>query len=332
MDSLNAHKAMLVWDAHRDVAYEAPLGDRFLQGWLVGVDLHLARLQQGGVDAQILAICVAPEMAASPTAQALKELDVVLSLIEAHPDQVVLATTTADVLAAKGAGKIALLLGLEGAEPIMTELGLLRIFYRLGFRNIGLTWNFRNAVADGGYEGPSGGGLTQFGRAVVQEMNRLGMMVDITHMTLPGMYDVLRLSERPVILSHGTTSAVRPGHARAYPDELLAAIAQNGGVFGVTTIPEAVASRPEEATLERFLDHLVHAVQVMGIDHVGIGGDFDVYQSHLGLPEGRWLKGLEEADRWPNVTAGLFQRGYTEAEIRKIMGENLLRVFGEVIG
>jgi membrane dipeptidase len=146
------------------------------------------------------------------------------------------------------------------------------------------------------------------------------------------MWDVLRISERSIIHSHGATRALRPRHPRTVDDDVLEGIAANGGVFCVTTVPQAMSPDPASATLDDFLNHIDHTVSVTGIDHVGLGADFDVYQSHLGLPAERWLKDLEEVDKWPNVTAGLLERGYSEADVRKIMGENLLRVFGEVIG
>jgi membrane dipeptidase len=202
----------------------------------------------------------------------------------------------------------------------------------LGIRSVGLTWNLRNALADGGWEGKGGGGLSRFGRSVVQEMNRLGMLIDISHMTFTGMMDVLQLSETSVILSHGACGAIRPGHDRAYEDRILEKIADNGGVFCVTTIPEALTDHSANATLECFVDHIEHATQIMGEDHVGLGADFDVYQSRLGLPTERWLKDLEEVDKWPNVTKALLGRGFSDSTIRKIMGENLFYLYRKVIG
>ncbi|MCL4561075.1 MAG: dipeptidase [Chloroflexi bacterium] len=332
IDARQFHSEILVWDAHRDVAYEAPLKDRFLQKWMVGVDLDLDLVRAGGVNVQVYAISTASTLGLAPTAQALKELEIVLSMIESHADKVVLVTKIDEILAAKKARKVAAILNFEGAEPILTELGLLRMFYRLGLRAMGLTWNFRNEVADGGYEGREGGGLSQFGRSVVKEMNHLGMVVDIAHMTERGMLEVLELSETPAIVSHGAVGAVRPGHHRAYGDHILEKIAQKGGVFCVTTIPEALASDPQEATLSRFIDHVDHAVKVMGVDHVGLGADFDVYLSRLGLPAERWLRGLEEVDKWPSVTAALIDRNYPLGAVRKIMGENLLNLYQQVIG
>jgi membrane dipeptidase len=145
------------------------------------------------------------------------------------------------------------------------------------------------------------------------------------------MMDVLEVSQHPIIHSHGGTRAINPHHARAVDDDMLEAVAANGGVFCVTTVPRAMTRNREDATLEDLLNHIDHAVAVMGIDHVGLGADFDVYQSHLGLPPERWMKGLEEVDKWPNVTSGLLDRGYPAADVRKIMGENLWRVFGQVI-
>lgn len=326
------HEEILVWDAHRDVAYEAPLEDRFLKKWMVSVDLDLSLVRSGGVDVQVYAISTASTLGLPATAQALKEIETVLEIIEANPEHVLLATTVTDVHEAKKQGKIAAILSFEGAEPILRELGLLRAFYRLGLRAVGLTWNFRNAVADGSYEGREGAGLSKFGRAVVAELNRLGMVVDIAHMTEKGMLEVLDLSETPVILSHGAVGAVRPGHHRAYPDTILEKIAENGGVFCVTTIPEALAIDRNDADLPLFIDHIDHAVKVMGADHVGLGADFDVYLSRLGLPSDRWLTGLEEVNSWSNVTAALLERGYSRNDVRNIMGGNLLRLYGQVIG
>lgn len=332
MDAMELHRDALVWDAHRDVAYEAPLAERFLQRWMIGVDLHLDRLARGGIDVQTFALCIGPEIGRDYAAQALTELDRVFTILDEHRDRAVLVTRTAEALEAKRRGAIAVFLSLEGAEPILTELGLLRVFYRLGVRAMGLTWNYRNDVADGGYEGREGGGLSQFGVAVVKEMNRLGMVIDLAHATPRTMRDVLRLSEQPVVHSHGGVRALNPEHPRTLDDELLELIAANGGVFCATTVPQAVAARTEDATLERYLDVVEHAVKVMGVDHVGLGADFDVYQSHLPYAVGGWLRGLEEADAWPQVTAGLLRRGFAEDAVTKILGGNLLRVYARVVG
>ncbi len=332
MDAAQLHQDALIWDAHRDVAYEAPLPERFLQRWMMGVDLHLPRLKKGGINVQTFALCIGPEIGLGYQAQALKELDAVLNILSEHADEAVLVTRTAEALEAKKQGKLAVFLNFEGGEPILTELGLLRMFYRMGLRAMGLTWNYRNDLSDGGYEGREGGGLSQFGVSVVKEMNRLGMVVDLAHNTPHGMQDILRVSEQPVIHSHGGVLAINPGHPRALDDWMLEKIAANGGLFCATTVPQALTSDPAQATLEKFLDAIDHAVKVMGPDHVGLGADFDVYQSHLPYAIGGWTKDLEEADLWPRVTAGLLGRGHTEESVRAIMGENLLRVYRQVVG
>ena len=332
MEAQQLHRDALVWDAHRDVAYEAPLEERFLQRWMIGVDLHLPRIKQGGINVQTYALCIGPEIGVNYPAQALKELEKVFTILEVHSNEAVLVTKTGEALQAKQEGKIAVFLSFEGAEPILTELDLLRIFYRFGLRAMGLTWNYRNDVADGGYEGREGGGLSQFGISVIKEMNRLGMVIDLAHLAPSGMLDILRISEQPVIHSHGGVRACNSDHPRTLDDTMLEAIAKNGGLFCATTVPQAISGDPESASLEQYLDVIDHAVKVMGADHVGLGADFDVYQSHLPYAIGNWTKGIEEADQWPRVTEGLLMRGYSEADIRKILGENLLRVYREVVG
>jgi membrane dipeptidase len=332
VDALQIHQDALVWDAHRDVAYEAPLTDRFLERWLIGVDLHLPLLKKGGINVQTFAFCVGPELGLNYAAQALKEFDMVFNELEKHSTEAVLVTKADEVIQAKKQGKIAVFLNFEGAEPILTELGLLRVFYRLGLRAMGLTWNYRNDLADGGYEGREGGGLSTFGATVVKEMNRLGMVVDIAHATPKTMLDVLQVSEQPVIHSHGGVRAVNPDHPRTLEDSMLEKIAAKGGVFCATTVPRAITLDPEGATLDQFLDVVEHAVKIMGIDHVGLGADFDAYQSHLPYAIGSWTKGLEEADKWPAITQGLVERGYSTEGIQKILGGNLLRVYRQVVG
>jgi membrane dipeptidase len=333
MDAQMLHDSSLVWDAHRDVAYELPYEQRYLQPELEGVDLQLDRLKAGGISVQTYAICIGMGLGLPPTAQALKEWDRVIAIVAEHKDEAEIVTTTAQALAAREQGKIAIFLNFEGGEPILTDLGLLRMFYRMGLRAMGLTWNFRNAIADGGYEGREGGGLSQFGLTVVREMNRLGMVVDLAHLTPQSMRDVLRISQHPVIHSHGGVRAINPDHPRTLDDAMLEAIAANGGLFCVTTVPQAISVHaPEGATFERFLDAIDHAVHVMGADHVGLGADFDVYQSHLAAPVGVWTEGIEEADCWPKITAGLLARGYAESDVRLILGENLLRVYRQVVG
>ena len=331
MDARQLHADALIFDAHRDVAYEAPWRERFLAQWLIGVDLFLPLLEQGGIDIQTFAFCVAPVPGLPPTAEVLRELDMVLEILDAHSDQATLVTSMAEARAARAGGRIAIFLSLEGSEPVLDHVGLMRMFYRLGVRAASLTWNFRNPLADGAREADSGN-ISKVGHEVVREMNRLGMVVDLAHLSQPGMRDLLRVVEQPLIHSHGVTRGAVPERKGAIPDDILEGIAANGGVFCITSVPEAIDVDPKDADLGRMLDHVDHAVKIMGVEHVGLGADFDVYLSHLGLPAERWLTDLEEADKWPDVTAGLLRRGYSEADVRAIMGENLARVYEQVCG
>ena len=325
------HDEILVWDAHRDLHYEIPLEERFLSRRLVDIDLHLPLLKAGSMDVQTYAYCYATALGEHPTIQAVSDLEKVLQAFEENSDQVQLVCTVEDALKTKAAGKLAAFFSFEGGEPVGEDLWLLRFFYRMGFRAMGLTWNYRNALADGGYEGREGYGLSTFGRQVVREMNRLGMVVDLAHMTPRSMRDAMAVSEQPVIHSHGCTYAKNPQHPRTLEDDMLEAIAGTGGVFCVTSVPAGLVSEGR-ATLEDFFQHIDHAVSVMGEDHVGLGADFDVYQSHFTHPVGVWTEGLEEVDRWGAVTAGLLARGHSPERVRKIMGENLMRVYKTVLG
>lgn len=331
MDSIQLHHDALVWDAHRDVAYEIPLEDRFLQRQMIGVDMHLERVCAGGINIQTYAICLGHELGMDHTAQALKELDTVFSILDANSDKAALVTTTAQALEARKQGKLAVFLNFEGAEPIHSDLALLRMFYRLGVRAMGLTWNFRNETADGGFEVP-GGKLSLFGISVIEEMNRLGMVIDLAHLNPTAMLHIMEISQHPVIHSHGGVKGINPVHPRALSDAMLDRIAAVGGVFCPTTVPECVTPGGEGATLDGYLDLIDYVVKRIGADHVGLGADFDVYQSHLIHKVGHWTEGIEEADQWHKITAGLLARGYTEADVRKILGENLLRVYAQVVG
>ena len=331
MNAIELHQEILVWDAHRDLHYEMPLQERFLQRQMYNVDLHLPLLVKGGIQVQTYAFCYAASLGLPSTIQAVADIEKTLQLIEEYSSQVCHVKTVAEAMQAKAEGKLAAFFSFEGGEPIVTDLWLLRFFHRVGFRAMGLTWNFRNELADGGYEGRDGYGLSSFGKQVVQEMNRLGMVVDLAHLTPQSMVDVMTISEQPVIHSHGGIRGVNPSHPRTLDDSMLERIARNGGVFCVTSVPNAlVTDRP--ATLNDFLDAIDYAVKVMGDEYVGLGADFDVYQSHLEHPIGSWTQGLEEADRWMNVTAGLLERGYSPLAIARIMGENLKRVYLAVIG
>lgn len=326
MNADKLHRESIVFDGHCDTLLNVLDGQRRLGERSAEGHLDLPRMKEGGVTVQIFACFVRPQfMSAGATAEALRIVDTFYEEMAANEAMLTLATSAADIELAKAEGKIAGVLALEGAEALAGDLGVLRTFYRLGVRNVGLTWNFRNEAADGIAEARTGGGLTEFGFKLVKELNRLGMMIDVSHLAPAGVRDVLALSDAPVIASHSNAHALCP-HWRNLTDEQLEGIAANGGVVGVTFVPAFVTQDPDQATLERTLDHIDHIVRVAGIDHVGLGSDFD------GFFGNEVNTGLEDVTRMPGITAGLLARGYKSAEVRKILGESFIRIFSQVAG
>ena len=203
------------------------------------------------------------------------------------------------------------------------DLGVLRILYRLGIRLITLTWNQRNQIADGAGEARTGGGLTEFGVKVVAEMNHLGMLIDVSHLSEAGFWDVIKKSKEPIVASHSNCYSLCP-HLRNLKDEQIKALADKGGVIGVTFVPDFLIKENRKSTVEDVVRHIDYLVEKAGIDHVGLGSDFD---GTVELPIG--LKG---ADEIPNITKELLNQGYKEDDIKKILGGNFLRVFKDVVG
>ena len=203
------------------------------------------------------------------------------------PEQIELVCSWADIERVRNAGKVGVLLAFEGAEPLGYDLAALRLFYAVGLRMMSLTWSRRNAFGDGAWENESRGGLTRLGRQAVAEMNRLGIVVDVSHASDRTAWDLLEVATGPVIASHSNARALRE-HPRNLPDDLLRAIAQTGGVIGVTAVPGVHLDQP--GTLAAWVDHLEHVVEVAGIDHVGIGADF--------IERVRELGGILEMAAW----------------------------------
>ncbi len=320
------HRRSIVIDAHCDTALLAAEGNYDLAERHDTRHLDFPRMREGGVTAQIFAVFVEQRhLPAQATRRALQVIDAVYRQVESSQGSARLVTRAADIEAAKADGALGVILGLEGAEALEGDLGVLRTFHRLGVRNIGLTWNFRNQAADGVAEERTGGGLTTFGVALVEEMNRLGIVVDIAHLSPAGVEDVLTISQAPIIASHANARAVCD-HRRNLTDAQLEKIARNGGVVGVTFVPPFVDGADGGATLQRVLDHVDHMVRVMGDDHVGLGSDFDGFFGEEGTA------GLEDVSRMPAITAGLLERGYSEDSVQKILGGNFLRVFRQVMG
>jgi membrane dipeptidase len=349
-DAEQLHREALVIDAHNDAivsnlrmgnvslgggtvpypeglegtvrALRGPLSTEEL-AWHGQVDL--AKLRAGGVDAAFFAVDVTRAWK-NYLAYAMDALGFFLADLAACEGAIVLVRSAAELLRAKAEGRVAAVLVIENSDALEGSLNTLQAFYALGVRAIVLTHNPLSWAAAGNAEAGSGGGLTRFGVALVEAMNALGMLVDVSHISERGFYDTLEVTRRPVIASHSCCAALCP-HPRNLDDEQLAALAQNGGVAGITFVAPFVdphwspADWPARPSLEQLLDHVDHAVAVAGIDHVGLGSDFD----------GGGVV-LQDASEYPRVTAGLLQRGYAPEDVRKILGENVLRVLREALG
>lgn len=325
MDHQALHRSSIVFDGHCDTLLSALNAPRPILERSTCGHADLPRLHEGGVTAQVFALFAKPPAlgGTAPTWEALRMLDVFYQALESSSD-LLLATSAADVRRAKAEDRLAGVIGLEGAEALRGDLGVLRMLYRLGLRNLGLTWSVRNEAGDGVDEARTGGGLTGFGMRLVQEANRLGIMLDVAHLAPAGVRDVLALSEAPVVASHANARAICD-HPRNLTDEQLEGIAASAGVVGVTFVPAFVSTERERQTVAGLLDHVDHMVRVMGVDHVGLGSDFDGYDNGD-------LQGLSDATALPVITQELVVRGYSEESIRKILGENWLRVFEKVVG
>jgi membrane dipeptidase len=321
---------------------------------VAGTHTDLPRLAAGGVGAQFWSVFVPasiPGDAAVTTV--LEQIDRARRMIAAYPQALELALTAAEVERIFASGRVASLLGAEGGHCIASSLGALRMLYALGVRYMTLTHNANVGWADSATDQRAAGGLTDFGRDVVREMQRLGMLVDLSHVSVSTMHDALDVAAAPVIFSHSSARAICD-NPRNVPDEVLARLPGNGGVCMVTFVPafvsqecadwlaglKAEASRrgldpknfaelwgikPEweaehprpEATLAQVADHVEHVRQVAGLEHVGLGGDFD------GTPD--VTVGLEDVSTYPSLFAELLARGWTEPDCAALAGGNLLR-------
>ena len=318
------HHNAFVFDAHCDSLGFATLPPKQrcdLSQWGETPHLDLPRMRAGGINCQVFA-CFPGQarLKADPTSAVLERMEAYSDLQARVPDQITLIQTAADLARLTPDGPIGAILGLEGSEALDGSITRLRTFHRLGLRNLGLAWDGRNAACDGVGVG-STCGLTDFGRDLVAACNDLGIMLDVSHLNPAGVEDVLTLNKQPIIASHSNTRSLCD-HRRNLSDEQIRAIADTGGVIGATFASIFITLDPSEATLDRFLDHIDHIVQVAGIDHVGIGSDFD----GTDLPPE-----LSSADNYPRITEGLLARGHAENAVEKILGANFRRVFSTVL-
>jgi membrane dipeptidase len=337
-------------DGHNDLAYALRMqaGSRTstvdLRESQPALDTDIPRLRAGAIGGQFWSVWVPADLA-EPDAviQALEQMDVVHGFIERYPDTFALATTADEVEAAFANGRIASLLGLEGGSMIGSSMPLLRNAWARGVRYMTLTHWLTTRWADAATDAPRHGGLTRFGREVVREMNRLGMLVDLSHVSPDTMTAALDVSEAPVVFSHSGALAVCD-HPRNVPDEILRRMPLNGGVVMAVFLggfvsqplrnhfltakdvddgdPAAgrrwMAEHPgPTATLSQVADHIDHLRDVAGIDHVGIGSDFDGGEP---LPDG-----LTDVSCFPALLGELLRRGYSDDDVRKVAGGNVLR-------
>ncbi len=319
----------------------------------------LPRLREGGVGGQFWSVYIPGEAKDSGYARMqLEEIDIARRTIERYPDQLQLALTAADAEAAMRRGRIASFLGMEGGHAIENSLGALRAYYALGVRYMTLTHNVTLDWADAALDSARHDGLTRFGEEVVREMNRLGMMVDLAHVSPGVMSNAIRVSEAPVMFSHSSARALTDV-ARNVPDSILKLLPRNGGVVMVTFVPgfisqaildsndawsprlrelmraapddsararirrEFRAAHPEpHATVRDVADHVEHVRDIAGIDHVGLGGDYDGTDN---LPDG-----MQDVSGYPVLFAELIRRGWSDADLAKLANGNILRVLKQV--
>jgi membrane dipeptidase len=375
---------MPVIDGHNDL----PLQLRARSGYAVGgldtgrPDLHtdIPRLRAGGVGAQFWSVYVPSDLAEPDAVVAtMEQIDAVYRMTAAYPGDLAMAYTADDVERAVAGGRIASLLGIEGGHSLATSLGVLRSFARLGVRYVTLTHNNHTSWADSAAEHPAVDGLNDAGRAIVREMQRIGVLVDLAHVAPVTMRAALDIATAPVIFSHSSTRALAD-HRRNVPDDVLARLRDNGGVVQITFVPLFVsaeviawtaaanaererhgrpgddpgfpraphpgedplavvasipppaavpdryaawlaANPPPRATLAQVADHVEHARSVAGVDHIGLGGDFDGTDD---LPAG-----LEDVSTYPRLLQELADRGWTEPDLEKLTGRNVLRVLRE---
>jgi membrane dipeptidase len=371
-DPLAIHRRAIIIDMHADTTQRLVDEQVDLEQRLSDGHLDAARAKEGGLDAQFFSIWVEPELFGGGGERAMKRADVQIEAVRAlaakHPETWEVATTAADIRRIASSGKIAALMGMEGGYAIDEKIENVERYYQMGVRYLSGAWSVSTSWAgSSGDEAGKTRGLNDFGKQVIREMNRLGMMVDVSHLSDKAFWDIVNTSTRPVIATHSGCRAIT-NVPRNLTDDMIIALAKTGGVVNVIFYPEhiepgyaekkrkvdaEIASMVQRASDEekgdvahkklardrvrseeflkrlppvsvaRIVDHIDHIVKLVGIDHVGIGSDFDGVQI---VPAD--LKSVADL---PNLTAELMRRGYSESDIGKILGGNMLRVMEEVI-
>lgn len=334
--ALKIHEKVLTIDSHVDV----PL-NLFKKGWNIGEynninergknKIDLLSMADGRLDAAFFAVYVGQsERTPQGYTAAMKRADVLIDTIQNicqnSPDLVELAAAPNDVYRIERLDKRAVFMGMENGYPVGKDLSLIQYFYNRGIRYMTLCHTRNNDICDSSTDrkGPEWNGLSSFGENVVREMNRIGMIIDASHVSDSAFYDVLEITEAPVIASHSCCRTLCD-NPRNLSDVMLKALAENEGIIQINLVPFYLIDEEypgKKASLKDAIDHIDHVVQLIGIDHVGIGTDFN---------GGGGVEGCDDVSELPNITIELVRRGYTKNEIRKIWGGNLLRVFREVI-
>lgn len=290
------------------------------------------KIAEGGVDVSNFIVggdTLASGKTVEDVLEAISYLDSEISLDK----QIEISTTVNEIRDNFSKGKTSIILGLEGVTPIGTKVTNLQVFYKLGLRIAQLTWNGRNMAADGFAESRTGGGLTHFGVELVKEMNRLGIMIDMSHLSPQGVSDVLQTSRDPVICSHSNCLSLC-NHPRNIDDETIKKIADKGGLVGVAFYPKYLRNDWQHTSLDDVITHIDYLKSLVGEDYIGLGPDFIHFSPELihESPIPNYPEGLQEVDQLPNLTVELVKRGYTETSIEKIFGANFLRVAEEIWG
>ena len=362
--ALQVLEAAPLVDTHNDLPWvirEKFGGDA--EGYDISVlaqfDTDIPRLRQGKVGTQFWSVYVPSALSPEEALRTqLEQIDLARRMIAQYPDHLAYADSVADIERAERAGRIASLMGIEGGHAIGNSLGALRAYYDLGVRYMTLTHFHTNDWADSATDVARHEGLNEFGKEVIREMNRLGMMVDLSHVSATTMHDVLDVTEAPVMYSHSSARAITD-HARNVPDDVLRRVASNGGVVMVTFIPDFVNEarrewavglfdllkeakndsdwklirdaykehngEPPMATLSDVADHIEHVARIAGVQSVGIGGDF--YGAEDAADR---IVGLEDVSKYPDLITELARRGWTNDDLRLLTRDNILRVFAEV--
>ena len=283
--------------------------------------IDLPRLKESGIILQFFALYIEEKYKpVGSLAYCLCLLDSFYETRQRFPGELRTIYSRTDLKNALNSPKPAALLSVEGGEALEGELAVLRLLFRLGIRALGLTWNQKNQLATGIGEEDPHSGLTPFGRQVIREMNRLGMLVDLAHINRQGFFEALETSSAPVVVSHANTRALCD-HPRNFSDDQLRALSRVDGVIGMSCCPDFVDS--QNPSVDKLLDHFVHAAEVAGVDHLGIGADFDGIE--------QVIEGLEDVTGLPRLAGALAERGFSREEIDKITHKNFLRVLEKVL-